>query len=236
MTMFPTTRWSRILRVEGATGARAPDLDALARAYWRPIQAWLRAWSGAADGDASDATQDFFVWVIERERLAQADPARGRFRAFLKTMLRRFAIDRERRRSALKRGGGAAPASLSDEELAAAAGSLVAREPGPDAALDAAFRAELVARASARLEEELAAAGRASTFALFRDYFLAPEEDVDYRRLAEQRGISTAVVSNELMHAKRRFRALLRAEVSEMVGDSDALADELRWLFGTDGP
>jgi len=38
------------------------------------------------------------------------------------------------------------------------------------------------------------------------------------------------------MHAKRRFRALLRAEVSEMVGDSDALADELRWLFGTDGP
>src|SRR5262249_47610222 len=97
---FPSTHWSRILRVEGAAGERAPDLDALARSYWRPVQAWLRASARCAGGEADDAAQDFFVWLIERARLATADPARGRFRALLKTMLRHFVVDRERRRSA----------------------------------------------------------------------------------------------------------------------------------------
>lgn len=228
---FPTTRWSRILRVEGAEGTRAPDLDALARAYWRPVQAWLRASGGCAgtDADADDAAQDFFVWLIERARLARADPARGRFRALLKTMLRHFAIDRERRRSAQKRGGAVDHLPLASLEGSA---DVVAREPAPDAALDAAFRAELVARATTRLEEELRAAGRATTFALFRDYFLASEEELDYRKLADRHGVTTVAVSNELMHAKRRLRALLREEVSETVEDPEALDLELRWLFG----
>src|SRR5262249_54442852 len=152
---FPTTRWSRILRVEGTQGARVPDFDALARAYWRPVQAWLRASARCAEGEADDAAQDFFLWLIERERLAQADPARGRFRALLKTMLRGCAIDRERRRAAQKRGGAVdhvplAPLAESEEPPSP--------EPAPDAALDAAFRSELVARATERLEVELSAA------------------------------------------------------------------------------
>ena len=112
---------------------------------------------------------------------------------------------------------------------------MAAQAPAPDAALDAAFRAELVARATERLEAELRAAGRATTFALFRDYFLAGDDDLDYRTLAERHGVSTVAVSNDLMYAKRRLRALLREEVSETVADPEALEEELRWLFGAPG-
>ena len=224
---FPSTRWSRIL-------GGGPDLDALARAYWRPIHAWLHARGARAADDAGDATQDFFVWMIESGFVSRADPARGRFRAFLKTALRHFAIDRDRRRRAAKRGGELAARSLEVEDASTSALEAVAA--APDEALDAAWRAETVERASARLEEELRVEGKETTFRVFRDYFLADDGVIDYRALAQRHGLRPENVSNHLMSAKRRFRALLREAVRETVGSASDLEDEIRWLLSGGAP
>src|SRR5262249_30986876 len=97
---FPSTCWSRI--EQDTTAA----LETLAQRYWRPIHAYLRRALSRNDADARDLTQDFFVWMIETSFVHKADPARGRFRAFLKTALRRYVDDQDQRARALKRGGG----------------------------------------------------------------------------------------------------------------------------------
>ena len=49
-----------------------------------------------APEQARDLTQDFFAYLLERDVIARADPARGRFRAFLRTVCARNLADRFR--------------------------------------------------------------------------------------------------------------------------------------------
>jgi RNA polymerase sigma factor (sigma-70 family) len=223
---FPTTCWSRILSATARD--RKYALESLARAYERPIREWLRCRLGFS-ADVEDAAQDFFLWVLATNLFGKADPARGRFRAFLKTALRHFVIDRERRRRRKRDGGGRAPLSIHDEEgellpLASPAAS-------SDAALDEAWRAALIERVTARLEAELRDRGKETYFLVFRDYFLDSGAELDHRAVAERHGIRVGDVSNYLRVAKARFRALLRAAVLETVGGAEELCEELRWLF-----
>ncbi len=218
---FPSTRWSRILLPAGER-----DLDALARAYAPPIEAWLAKRFARRADDAADLAQDAFAWLLQTKLLDKADPARGRFRGFLKTALARFAIERLRRERATKRGGGAQHASLED------VAELVDHDAqAPDEALDQAWRRELLAKAQSALQHELETGGRAVHWALFRDWYLA-EEDLDHATLASRHGISRTDVSNWLDFGKRRYRALLRDIVSDTVSSPEELEEELRWLFG----
>lgn len=219
---FPSTRWSRIR--PGGEGGTARALDTLARGYAAPIEAFLRAALGRRADDAGDLAQGFFVWVIESGFLARADPERGSFRAFLKTALRHYVADADRRGRRLKRGGGAKTVELADAD-AAAPGS-------PEAELDAAWRAELVRSALKRTREQLEREGRAVVFAVFRDYFLEESKELDYRAVAARHGVSVVDVSNHLMRAKRAFRAHLRALVLDTVRSLDELERELAWLVG----
>lgn len=229
---FPTTRWTLLAGRDAGSEASRAAFEELARRYWRPIAAYVRArWERTDDG-AREATQDFFLWMLERGFLDRADPGRGSFRGFVKRSLAHFLQDRARRSAALKRGGGARPASLTGVGDGGEPADEPADpgQPGPEAALDAAWRSELLAQAADALEAELAARGRPAVFAVFRDYYLEDEE-LDYAALAERHGISTVDVSNHLMHAKRRYRALLRSTVLETVGSDEELRAELAWLF-----
>jgi DNA-directed RNA polymerase specialized sigma24 family protein len=219
---FPSTRWSRILAHGGER-----DLEALARAYWRPIQADLAARLRCGDDAAADLTQEAFAWMLATRFFERADPARGRFRGLLKTALARFALERLRRESADKRGGGRVHEPLDAGHERADPDART-----PDQALDDAWRRELVETALARLEEELTAGGRRAYFEVFRDYFLTEDDEPNYAVLAQRHGISTTDVSNWLGYAKRRYRECLRALVLETVGGQDELSEELAWLFG----
>ena len=227
---FPSTCWSRIL----GGGPSGRDLEALARSYWRPVYGFIRARGKRAE-DAKDACQEFFAWLIERDVLDRADPARGRFRAFLKTALQRFLIGIDRRERAQKRGGGSTVVRLDvrDEDLPDL-GVPDLRDRPPEEVLERLWRTALVERALDALEQELKAQGKSRAFAIFRDYFLDPGDDSDYGALAQRHGVSNAQVSNDLQLAKKRYRALLHAAVQETVSDPVELEGELRWLFGAD--
>lgn len=220
---FPETRWSRILAPGGAR-----DLDAIARLYWRPIRAWFAARLRCGDDAADEFAQEAFAWLLASGLLDKADPARGRFRGFLKRSLQNFAIEQARRAAAQKRGGGVAHAGL--DTVAEPAGGET-----PDQALDAAWRRELLERAHEALRLELEAGPRARYYRVFRDYYFAAGDEPDHATLAERHGITRNDVANWLDHAKRRYRAILRALVAETVTRADELDEELRWLFGADG-
>jgi RNA polymerase sigma factor (sigma-70 family) len=220
--VFPTTCWSQV-----RPGSEA-GLQTLARLYWRPVRAYLRTALARTSEDAADLAQDFFVWMIETRFLEKADPSRGRFRAFVKTALRNYVADGDRRARAAKRGGSARIVPID----AGAAPDPPSTALAPDEALDAAWRAECVERARAAVEEELRREGREVVYAVFRDYFLDASDEADYRALAERHGISTVDVSNHLARAKKLYRAKLRAVVLDTVRSPEDLEEELRWLFG----
>src|SRR5690606_2414570 len=96
---FPSTRWSRVLAHRDPS-----DLEALARAYWRPIHAWLGARLRLDEDAASDLVQDAFAWMLGTGFFERASPSRGSFRGLLKKALERFAIERWRYATAAKRG------------------------------------------------------------------------------------------------------------------------------------
>jgi len=220
---FPSTRWSRLL-----AAPEERDLEALARAYFRPLRAWLAARFRLRDDAADDLAQEAFAWLLATRLLDRADPARGRFRGFLKTSLARFAIERFRREDAAKRGGG-----RGHEPLDAAANVADPGAPSPDARLDAEWRRELIARAREELERELEAGGRRSHWLLFRDWFLDEGDgEPDQAALARRHGVTRVDISNRLAYAKRRFRELLQAQVADTVRDEAELREELEWLFG----
>ena len=95
------------------------------------------------------------------------------------------------------------------------------------------WRRELLANATDALERELMDGQRPVAWEVFRAFHLE-EPAPDYATLAERFGISKVDVSNRLQYARRRFRAQVRAVVSETVGDDEQLRAELDWLFGED--
>ena len=235
---FPTTRWSRLLADPAADSAAARQaFETLAGRYWRPIAAYIRARWAKTDDDARDAAQEFFLWMLDRGFLAQADPARGHFRGFLKTSLENFLYDRQRKRRTVKRGGSRRVLSLANEEGDADAPLDLPDPAGrsPEALLDDLWRKELLAQAVDSLEAELRDRGKGVTFEVFRDYFLA-DDDLDYATVAKRYRISPVDVSNHLSYAKKRFRAHLRSAVLETVQNDDDLRAELAWLFEEANP
>lgn len=227
--VFPSTCWSQIQA--GSSGDLTAAMDALAQNYHRPIESYLATALKRAPEDARDLAQDFFVWMIETDFLAKADPARGRFRAFLKVALRHYVADHDRKRWARKRGGVRATVDL-DADDAGVADLADAGAKAPDEVLDQAWRKTLLERALTSVESELARDGREVVFAVFRDYFLDAAEAIDYRAVAARHGLTAIDVSNHLARAKKLYRAHLQALVRETVQTAADLEEELVWLFG----
>ena len=65
------------------------SLAALCKTYWPPIYAFIRR-HGYDRDHAEDLTQAFFVTMLEKNYVAQADRERGRFRTFLLSAIKQF--------------------------------------------------------------------------------------------------------------------------------------------------
>ena len=87
---FHTTHWELLVAAssKGAAETRAAT-EQLYRLYCYPVYAFIRR-RGHGRHDAQDLTQDFFVHLLEKDILGQADPERGRFRNFLLGSLEHF--------------------------------------------------------------------------------------------------------------------------------------------------
>src|SRR6188474_2484578 len=102
---FATTRWTMVNAAGDLTEAPARvALEQLCEAYWPPLYSYLRR-RGHGREEAEDLTQGFFTTLLEGNDIRAADPARGRFRGFLLTALKRYVINEHERATAARRGG-----------------------------------------------------------------------------------------------------------------------------------
>src|SRR6185503_6319650 len=105
---FPNTRWSVVLAAQQVSPESAAALEAICRAYWYPLYAYVRR-CGQSPHDAQDLTQEFFCRLLEKRWLEAADREKGKLRAFLIVALKHFMAKEWRQATAQRRGGGHPP-------------------------------------------------------------------------------------------------------------------------------
>ncbi len=224
---FGSTEWSLVLAAgKDEGGSRA--LDNLCRKYWRPMYVHIRR-SGIPPADAEDVTQAFFVYLIDKGWIGQADPSRGSFRAFLRTLLKNFLANHQRTTRAAKRTG--VQISINTEEGERALEDVAERGKDAVSAFDHSWARSVLQAAWERLGAEQAAAGKADLFESMRPYVTQPASAGEYEKLGKLMGLRSGQVALAVHRLSRRYADLIRAEVAETLADRKDLETELRNLL-----
>jgi len=214
----------------GSNPRSADALASLCETYWYPVYAFVRRQGFDAD-EAADLTQEFFARVLGKNCFQDADPARGRFRAFLCVSVRHFLSNERDRGRALKRGGARPPISL-EVENAEGRYQLEPRDGmNPEKLFDRRWAMVLLDRALDRLRADYTAAGKTDLFAHLQDVLTGDPGGVPYREIAKTTGMSEGAVKVAVHRLRRRFRQALVAEIAETVSDPDDIDAEIRYLL-----
>ena len=242
---FPATRHSVVAGIASANiEIRRVAFDALVSAYWRPVYKYVRIKWRADRDDAADLTQEFFSRAFEKGSLGRFDPARARFRTFLRVCLDGFVANEHKAASRIKRGGGVSFVPLDFAAAEREMGALPIGSGVTDAALapsaddDALFRQEwvraLFADAVTALRESCAATGKLAQFEVFQRYDLDDGGDArpTYAQLGTELGIPTTQVTNHLAFARRELRRFVLERLRNVCATDDEFRLEARELLG----
>jgi RNA polymerase sigma factor (sigma-70 family) len=222
-SLFPQTRWSLV--VAAAAGAE-PSLETLCRHYWQPVYVVARQ-AGHDVETANDLTQGFFARLLGKGWLGDADHEKGRFRTFLVTALKRYMINEWHREHTAKRGGHLQRVPM-DTELAE---RLEAREDAatlsPDRLFDRQWALALLDQSVKRLREEW----QGEQFELLKTCLTSDRGETDYAALAQQLGCSEGAARVSVHRLRKRYREVIRDEISQTVVNPADVDDELRALM-----
>jgi RNA polymerase sigma factor (sigma-70 family) len=239
--VFPATHCT-LVRASGSADPRVRKQaqETLIAAYWKPVYKYIRVKWQFPNEDAKDLTQAFFAQAVEKKFFDRFDPAKARFRTFVRVCVDGFVAKEQRAATRLKRGGQIELLSL---DFDAADGELRCQPPAQGVDSDDFFRQEWVRNLFALAVEDLrlhcAASDRNTHFALFERYDLegplAPEGP-SYAQLGQELGLSATQVTNYLALARRQFRQFVLDRLRAATANEEEFQDEVRRLFGRDAP
>jgi RNA polymerase sigma-70 factor (ECF subfamily) len=227
---FATTRWSIVLQAgDRASPESQRALQTLCEAYWYPLYAYARR-RGSGPDESADLTQEFFARLLERPVLQTADRERGRFRAFLLTVFKRFLSNEAERHGAQKRGAGRLPLSID-----AARGEERYRfEPAdpwtPERLYERRWALTLLDRVMQRLGDEYQGRGKAELFERCKPALTGADTAAPYADVARQLGMAETAVRVAVHRMRQRYRELLTEEVRQTVDTPAEVDEELRSL------
>ncbi len=216
------THWSQLLeeRREEAWGY-------FYRTYAPAVQSLFRH-KGVRTECLEDLVHEFFTVALERELLAKADPERGRFRSYLRTVASRFLATHWRDRARQLRKPEGELLQL-DEGLAGDPHTLT-----PEEAFDLAWARSVLERGTERAREVLLAKGREGQF----QAFLIRQDDTPWKEVAAELGTSADTARKWAERAERLVARYVREEISSNVslgGDLDVELRELATILARPG-
>jgi RNA polymerase sigma factor (sigma-70 family) len=227
---FAPTRWTLVLRARGQTPEARAALSELCDAYYQPVFRFLRR-EGRDEDLARDLAHDFFARVLQRGEVT-ASPDRGRFRSYLLGAVKHFLADRRKHEGRAKRGGGVDAVSLEGVDDAEGAPREIADQAlvVSDAWFDREWALAVLERALAALEREFGAAGKALQFERLKPWLVGETAALSQAEVARTLGLNEGAVKVAIHRLRKRFRELLRAEVSQTLAEGDDVEGELRYL------
>jgi DNA-directed RNA polymerase specialized sigma24 family protein len=235
---FPATRRSILERIQsGDPEVRRTAFGDLSEGYWKPSYHYLRLHWRLAPETAEDVVQSFFAAAFEKQYVERYDPAKAKFRTFLRMCLDRFVQNYQKAERAEKRGGGLPHLPL---DFPAAERELSAIAVHDRRDLDRFFHDETVRALFARTVDAMGQAyqaeGKTIVFQVFERHDLRPSPDVSYASVAREFDLTAAQVTNYLHAARRRFREQALVNLRALVGTDEEFRDEARELFGLEIP
>jgi RNA polymerase sigma-70 factor (ECF subfamily) len=229
IAVFPTTHWTTVLSASSQLSPQAGEaLEKLCAAYWYPLYAYVRG-KGHPREDAEDLTQQFFLRLLQGNRLALPEQARGRFRSFLLTALNNFLINEWIKGNREKRGGAIEFLPLHTENPE----DIYAAEPAddctPETAYERRWAATVMRRAFDRLKEYYS--GERALFDALKPFVWGEKSHVPQAEIAGALGMNSGAVRTAIHRMKRRYHEFLRAEIAQTVATPQEVEDELRHLI-----
>ncbi|MFK7819762.1 MAG: RNA polymerase sigma factor [Planctomycetaceae bacterium] len=228
---FHTTRWSIVLAAgrDATSESSSSALETLCQTYWYPLYVYIRRRTKDVH-EAQDVTQAFFERLLEKKTLANADPDRGRFRAFLLTACKRFVVNEWKKEQAVKRGGGKATLSL-DFEAAENRYSLEAEESlTPEILYEQQWAITLLDSVLDQLETEFVDRDKQAQFDVLKP-FLTGSTAMTHAEAGAQLSMQEGAVKVAVHRMRTRYRDLIRAEIAQTVESPGQIDDEIRRLF-----
>lgn len=228
---FTTTEWSVVLAAgDSQAPGRREALESLCRTYWYPVYAHIRQLGEQADR-ARDLTQGFFAYLLEDRTLRVATPDRGRFRYFLKSVLRHYLAHEWRRERAQKRGGGHPVLALDYMRAESEYTLEPVDDHTPELAFEQRWARALLERVFEHLHEQIAGATSGARFRRLEPFLTGSTGERSLRQVAAELDMSESAVKVHLHRMRRRFGELLRKEVARTVSGPDQVDAEIRYLF-----
>lgn len=229
--VFPVTHWTAVLAAGKQPSPQADAaLEELCRTYWYPIYAYVRR-QGVGKEDAEDLTQAFFARFLQRNYFERLSSEKGKFRAFLLASLKHFISDQQDKRGRLKRGGKAIHLSL-DWESGDRRFRLDPAGPfNPDQAFDREWALSLLDRVLERLRQECQTEEKGALFERLKPFLMLNKGSIPYPDAAAALGMSEGAVRVAVHRLRRRYRELLRQEISQTVHEPDQVLEEMQALF-----
>jgi RNA polymerase sigma-70 factor (ECF subfamily) len=227
---FVTTRWTVVLSA-GRKSSPQSDLalSELCQTYWYPLYSFVRR-QGRTREDAEDLTQAFFARLLERNYLDGLSHERGRFRAFLLACLKHFLANEADKAGRQKRGGHITHLSLNWES----ADERYQLDPpdlkSPDADFDRQWALALLERVVQRLQAEMEETGKGRFFEKAKSLLMLDGAAAQHSDLAGELGMEEGAFRVAVHRLRKRYRDLLRDEISQTLCDRTMLDEELRAL------
>ena len=203
--------------------------------YWQPVYAFFRR-HGSNPDEAEDLTQGLFLHLLVSGDMQKADPARGRFRTYLKSCARNFAASKARAALAQKRGGDVQRISIDRRTIEGDLVVELADLETPEQTFERHFAKALVKQVLDRMVEDAKERGKDKVFMALRCYLEAGEAPA-FADKAAVLSMSEGAVRVSVHRMRDRFRELLLAEVRHTLADpADAACEIDQLLVALAGP
>jgi DNA-directed RNA polymerase specialized sigma24 family protein len=162
--------------------------------------------------------------VLSGRLLPRADPLKGRFRPYLKQVIRNFLVDERRR------GARAVNPDVRPDGSPEGWDSLITdSSPGPDEELLRAWARSLVALAVERLEILCKEKGQTQHYQLFvHRYLLDADHPPTWREVGRVFELDETIARSRAETAVRHFRELLRNLIASDLGADEDIDNELQ--------
>lgn len=229
---FSPTRWTLIRRAHPDSPEARSALSELCETYYQPVFRFIQR-EGRDPDSARELTQEFFARLLARGAIGVADPMKGRFRSYLLGAVKHFLADARKQAGREKRGGGSIHFSLDEP----APEDSAPREIGDPAfeTIDHQFDREwaltVMKNGIEILEQEYNKAGKLELFKALQPWLSNTQPGTSQAGVAQALGLNEGALKVAIHRLRKRFREIIRTEISQTLETEKEIDLELRYLI-----